>query len=405
MAVLPTSSLHCCITMAPISDLSLEDALRRGGAVSGLEGDELETCLRSARGKVRRVRAAGPDSLTDNEIGAIFLYTCDTPLYRTLNQLLHQRNREELKPMFPYLKLLLTGLHKLPPLALTVFRGVKADLSVKYAEDSEVVWWSFTSTTATVGVLTNSLFLGSSGPRTMFTIQTSRAVNICKYTAYPEDERLLMPGLQFTVKSKLHTSDGLVVIQLEELQDEPTLLAGFAFVAPHTTSAQSLAIRGLLARVEDGRGWVQMRADLQRGTLDWAALVEYCRLHSDTDAQCQYVLGECRLTGEEVPMDEAEAVRLFRKAAEAGYPPAQCRLGVCYKNGQGVAQDAKAAVRLFQKAAEAGHADAQRNLGVCYDKGQGVVKDAREAQRWFQKAAEAGDGYSQSVLRLCNGGS
>lgn len=40
-----------------------------------------------------------------------------------------------------HLKLLLTALHKLPPLSGTVFRGVKEDLSAKYFKDEEVVWW------------------------------------------------------------------------------------------------------------------------------------------------------------------------------------------------------------------------------------------------------------------------
>ncbi len=37
--------------------------------------------------------------------------------------------------------------------------------------------------------------------------------------------------------------------------------------------------------------------------------------------------------------------------------------GVCYKNGTGVAQDPAEAVRLFRLAAEQGHAQAQCSLG------------------------------------------
>jgi TPR repeat protein len=65
-----------------------------------------------------------------------------------------------------------------------------------------------------------------------------------------------------------------------------------------------------------------------------------------------------------VAKDEAEAVRLYRLAADQGYAAAQFNLGVCYRNGIGVAKDEAEAVRLYRLAADQGDAAAQRNLGV-----------------------------------------
>ena len=44
------------------------------------------------------------------------------------------------------------------------------------------------------------------------------------------------------------------------------------------------------------------------------------------------------------------------------------------------------AVRLYRQAAEQGNADAQFNLGVMYLDGDGVPQDDAEAMRWFRQA-------------------
>ena len=84
---------------------------------------------------------------------------------------------------------------------------------------------------------------------------------------------------------------------------------------------------------------------------------------------------------------QEEAVRLTTKAAELGYPEAQCSLGALYMYGRGVEKNIKIAFEWFSKAARQGHARAQSNLGVMYEFGQGVGKDYREALRWYKAAA------------------
>jgi TPR repeat protein len=54
-----------------------------------------------------------------------------------------------------------------------------------------------------------------------------------------------------------------------------------------------------------------------------------------------------------------------------------------YANGQGVLQDYAEAVHLYRRAAEQGYANAQNNLGTMYANGHGVVKSDVLAHMWF----------------------
>jgi hypothetical protein len=89
-----------------------------------------------------------PHGLDADEAGALTLYTFESELYRRLNDLLRQRDRQRLRPFFPYLKLMIDARRKLPRHVGTVWRGVKGvDLRSKYQKGSEVYWWAFSSTT------------------------------------------------------------------------------------------------------------------------------------------------------------------------------------------------------------------------------------------------------------------
>eukprot|EP00729_Bicosta_minor_P018019 gene18019-biopygen22193 len=112
----------------------------------------------------------------------------------------------------------------------------------------------------------------------------------------------------------------------------------------------------------------------------------------------QYNLGIMYENGAGVKQDHVEAVKWFRKSAEAGYAPAQYTLGNMYDTGKGVEQDYVAAVKWYRKAAEAGDANAQCSLGYMYFTGEGVEQDHVEAEKWFRKSAEAGFANAQYNL-------
>lgn len=107
----------------------------------------------------------------------------------------------------------------------TIYRGVKQDFSSRYTMKDTIVWWSFTSCTTSINVLKSELFLGKTGQRTMFTIETESAVDIRNHSYYPaEDEVLLLPARQFEVRGCLDQAGGLYLIQVKETQPSAPLL-------------------------------------------------------------------------------------------------------------------------------------------------------------------------------------
>ena len=69
---------------------------------------------------------------------------------------------------------------------------------------------------------------------------------------------------------------------------------------------------------------------------------------------------------------------------------AQYHLGCLYTMGEGMALDNREAFRCWRLAAEQGHADAQNNLGVMCEHGLGVEQDKEEAYFWYLLAAAGG---------------
>ena len=65
-------------------------------------------------------------------------------------------------------------------------------------------------------------------------------------------------------------------------------------------------------------------------------------------------------------------------------------LGTMYSSGKGVLKDESHAFTWYRKAAEAGNPPAMLNLGSAYENGDGTKKDEVEAMRWYQQAQKAG---------------
>ena len=224
-------------------DMPLEEACKVAKAACGqLATWDLDLALAAAGRAVKRLERKGELApLVRDEACAVHVYTQESLFYKELNRRLRLRNRESLKPFFPYLKQFLNGLHRLAPEDDTVFRGVRLDLSAKYCQGNELVWWAFSSATSTAAVLSNDAFLGQVGARTLFSIKVHRCVNIRRYSAIGhEDERLILPGTAFNVKSQLDLGGGLTMIQLEEDREFPPLISGFDFSpTPHLTAKQA----------------------------------------------------------------------------------------------------------------------------------------------------------------------
>lgn len=113
-------------------------------------------------------------------------------------------------------------------------------------------------------------------------------------------------------------------------------------------------------------------------------------------------LGFLYAGGNGVTKDEAEGLRLFRQAAEAGDALGASALGGVYEWGQlGVAKDDDEAARWYRKAADNGDVRSMLALGEKYGEGKlGFAKDDGEAARWFRRAADRGNALGMYNLGL-----
>ncbi len=140
--------------------------------------------------------------------------------------------------------------------------------------------------------------------------------------------------------------------------------------------------------------------------------------------QAQWNLGELYASGfPGVKADARKAAALCKRAANAGFAPAQATLaglfarakkhdralywwamaaeqgdlesqfnvGQSYRLGLGAEKDEAKAFALMLKAAQGGFAPAQSRIGLAYATGEGVALDPIEAARWFELAALGGD--------------
>jgi hypothetical protein len=171
------------------------------------------------------------DGLTIDESAAIRLYTMEwegphRSLYSMLNYTLKIGNHEELHPYFKYLKLFLTALVKLPCVKpLTVWRGVARNLSAEFPPGTPVTWWSFSSCTTSLTVLENSMYLGNTGERTLFSVEAINARIIRNHSHFvTEDEILLLPGTLMTVQSQFSPAPELHIIHLKQIIPQILLL-------------------------------------------------------------------------------------------------------------------------------------------------------------------------------------
>jgi TPR repeat protein len=125
------------------------------------------------------------------------------------------------------------------------------------------------------------------------------------------------------------------------------------------------------------------------------------------DATAQAALGFFCELGIHTPVDCAQAVKWYRKAAEQGNARAQLNLrqiaefGFTYEKGNGRPAESSEVIKKCRKDAEAGNARSQFNLGQMYEWGNEVTQDFAEAVKWYRLAAEQGGAAAQFMLGVC----
>jgi hypothetical protein len=168
------------------------------------------------------------DILSVDEIAAINLYTreWDSPIYKLLNADLRKNDRAVLKKWFPYLRLLMSGLLKLPQVTEILWRGFNSDQDQEsiYIQGRKIYWWGFSSCTLTANTVKSFLASNGSPYRNLFSIKCISGINIKKYSSLPdEDEILLLPGSYFEVKSILNLENNMKMFQLEQMKSQLSL--------------------------------------------------------------------------------------------------------------------------------------------------------------------------------------
>jgi TPR repeat protein len=116
---------------------------------------------------------------------------------------------------------------------------------------------------------------------------------------------------------------------------------------------------------------------------DIATAIKFCRTASGSSRRALYQLGRAYAANQQLP----EAMSAWRKAADKGSTSAMVELGVLYGTGSGVARDEAQARKLFERAAEAGNPRGITNLAALSG-GGGAPSDPVKARALLSKAAE-----------------
>jgi TPR repeat protein len=113
---------------------------------------------------------------------------------------------------------------------------------------------------------------------------------------------------------------------------------------------------------------------------DIPTAIKYCRNASGSSRRAMYQLGRAYAANRQMP----EAIAAWRKAADKGSSSAMVELGVLYGTGAGVGRDEAQARKLFERAAAAGNPRGVTNLAAVSG---GAPQDPARSRELLEKAA------------------
>ena len=184
--------------------MSLEDAVRK------IEPFVPDVMIHVATAKDKCTQNT---KLNKNESAAIYIYTMETSFYSSLNQRLRNENHSDLEPWFPYLKLFITAVSKLPPCVTTVWRGIRNVEASNFEQGDQHSWWSISSCAYYIGLADGF----TCGDGVLFCIESIYGRDISKYSVNKtECEVILLPGTSLCVKDKSFTDTHVPIIHLKQ---------------------------------------------------------------------------------------------------------------------------------------------------------------------------------------------
>jgi TPR repeat protein len=194
------------------------------------------------------------------------------------------------------------------------------------------------------------------------------------------------------------------------------MIAALAPVLAYAQSADLVLCDRLAADAADPDKPADVKGVAEVAPSDIETAIKFCKKAAGSSRRAMYELGRAYAANRQMP----EAVAAWRKAADKGSTSAMVELGVLYGTGAGVARDEAQARKLFERAAETGNprgvsnlaalgggsasadparsrellakaaetnAEAQYQLGLMLAEGTGGQKDDVQARALFEKAA------------------
>ena len=132
---------------------------------------------------------------------------------------------------------------------------------------------------------------------------------------------------------------------------------------------------------------------------DIATAIRFCRTAAGSSRRALYQLGRAYAANRQLP----EAIAAWRKAADKGSTSAMVELGVAYGTGSGVAQDEAQARKLFERAAQAGNPRGISNLAALGGGGAASADPARARELLAKASATNAEAQYQLGLMLADG--
>src|SRR5712691_3080083 len=167
-------------------------------------------------------------------------------------------------------------------------------------------------------------------------------------------------------------------------------------VAPDAAQAQSADLvlcDRLAADPSDPDKPADVRGVTDVAPSDVATAIKFCRQAGAGSRRALYELGRAYAANRQTP----DAIAAWRKAADKGSTSAMVELGVLFGTGTGVAKDEAQARKLFERAADAGNPRGVSNLAAL---GDGSPSDSIKARALLSKGAEANSAAAEYQLGL-----
>ena len=168
-----------------------------------------------------------------------------------------------------------------------------------------------------------------------------------------------------------------------------------AHSSAHAQSADLVLCDRLAADPTDPDKPADVKGTRDIAPSDIATAIKFCRVASAGSRRALYQLGRAYAANQQLP----EAIGAYRKAADKGSTSAMVELGVLLATGSGVAKDEAQARKLFERAAAAGNPRGVTNLAALSE-GGAAPSDPVKARALLARAAETNSAEAQYQLGL-----